>query len=146
MKHSLIFASLIATTAAAFAQTGAPSAPATTEQQGTGAEKKMERHHRGHDGRHRRPDAKKMSERQVSNLDTDKDGKVSRQEFLARQSEAFSKADTNSDGYVTSEELAARYEKHHADMHAKHDARNKTKRDGSGAASGSSDTTTPQGN
>lgn len=145
MKHSLIFASLIATTAAAFAQTSTPSAPMTTEQQGTGAEKQMDKHHRGHDGRHHRPDARKMSENQISRLDTDKDGKVSRQEFLARQSEAFSKADTNSDGYVTTEELAARHEKHHADMHAKRDARNKAKPNESGAASGSTDTTTSQG-
>ncbi|MFC7517974.1 hypothetical protein ACFQUU_23465 [Herbaspirillum sp. GCM10030257] len=144
MKHSLILASLLATTAAAYAQTGTPSTPSRTEQQGTGTEKQTGMHHRGHDGRHGRPDAKKMSENQVSTLDTDKDGKVSRQEFLARQSEAFSKADTNSDGYVTADELAARYEKHHADMHAKRDARNKAKPNESGAAPNSSDAATPQ--
>jgi Ca2+-binding EF-hand superfamily protein len=55
-----------------------------------------------------------MAERHVARLDTDKDGKVSRQEFLARQSEMFSKVDANSDGFVTPAEMTAQHEKRHA--------------------------------
>jgi Ca2+-binding EF-hand superfamily protein len=72
---------------------------------------------------HGRRDPQKMAERHITSLDTNKDGKVSRQEFLARQSQAFSKADANSDGFVTAEEMAAQYEKHRAEMAAHHEGR-----------------------
>jgi len=38
-------------------------------------------------------------------IDTDKDGKVSKAEFLKAQEDRFAKMDTDSDGYVTQEEF-----------------------------------------
>jgi hypothetical protein len=109
MKNMLLLAALLSAATASFAQTAAPAAPpATPEARQPGGP--------GHHARHAPPDARKMAERQVARLDTDKDGKVSLQEYLARQSEAFSKADANGDGFVTQEEMVARHEKHHAAM------------------------------
>jgi hypothetical protein len=119
MKKSLLLAALLSTSLAAIAQTAPPSAPASANGQAA----RTEGTDKAHQGTHGRRDAKKMTERHLAKLDTDKDGKVSRQEFLARQSEVFSKADANSDGFVTQEEMAAMHEKHHAEMSARRDAR-----------------------
>lgn len=119
MKKSLLLAVLASTAIAATAQTAPPPAPSSPGGQAASPEGA----NKPRNGMHGRPDARKMAEHHMAKLDTDKDGKVSRQEFLARQSEAFSKADTNSDGSVTPEEMAALHEKHHAEMTARREAR-----------------------
>jgi EF-hand domain pair len=42
-------------------------------------------------------------------IDADKDGKVTAEEFAAFRAAEFAKADTNSDGQISAEELAARH-------------------------------------
>lgn len=133
MKKSLLFASLFAAVLSAHAQSpsagGAAAPGASAAAPPAPAQEGGPRGPRGpgdkpHHGRHHgQMDAQKMVDHHIASFDTDKDGKVSRAEFLARQSEAFSKADGNSDGFVTKEELAAQHEKHHADMAAVRDAR-----------------------
>lgn len=145
MKNSLLVASLFAAavsvsvhaqspaTGGSGASAATPPAPGSAQQGGPrGSADKP--HHGRHHGQ---MDAQKMVDHHIASLDTDKDGKVSRQEFLARQSEAFSKADGNTDGFVTREELAAQHEKHHADMAAARDAR-RAARGGPNAAPGGS--------
>lgn len=140
MIKSLLVASLFAAALSAHAQSPAtgttgPSAatpPAPAAQQGGPRGPGDKPHHGRHHGQ---MDAQKMVDHHIASLDTDKDGKVSRAEFLARQSEAFSKADSNSDGFVTKEELAAQHEKHHGEMAAARDAR-RAARGGPAAAQG----------
>jgi hypothetical protein len=145
MKKSLLFASLFAAVLSAHAQSpsaggaGTPGAPAATPP--GPAPEGGPRGPRGpgdkpHHGRHGQMDAQKMVDQHIASFDTDKDGKVSRAEFLARQSEAFSKADSNSDGFVTKEELAAQHEKHHAEMAAVRDARRAARSGGPAGAPG----------
>lgn len=122
MKKSLLLAALLTAASAAFAQTASTPAPAPANSGAVSPESADKPRQDGH-GRHGRMDAKKMAEHHLAKLDTDKDGKVSRQEYLARQSEAFSKADANADGFVTPEEMAAQHEKHHAEMSAMREAR-----------------------
>jgi hypothetical protein len=117
MKNLLLIAALVTAATASIAQTAAPASPASSGAQSAAPDA----NHQGPHGRHGRPDPKKMADRHVARLDTDKDGKVSRQEYLARQSEAFSKADANGDGFVTPDEMAARHEKHRAAMSARRD-------------------------
>lgn len=43
--------------------------------------------------------------KQIERMDTDKDGKVSRDEWSAYYSEKFTEKDTDGDGFVTSKEM-----------------------------------------
>lgn len=120
MKKTLVFTLLLTAAAASMAQNApAPAAAPAPGQSATqdGAEKAPRGRH------HARPDAKQIAERHVAALDTDKDGKISRQEYLARQSEAFSKADANGDGFLTTEEMTAQREKRRTEAAARHEAR-----------------------
>ena len=49
--------------------------------------------------------------RGISQADTDNDGKVSRQEFLAQSEKRFDKMDTDSDGFLSKEEFSQAREK-----------------------------------
>lgn len=149
MKKSLLLAGLFAAAISAQAQNPAtgpsgasaatPPAPGSAQQGGPrGSADKP--HHGRHHGQ---MDAQKMVDNHIASLDTDKDGKVSRQEFLARQSEAFSKADGNADGYVTKEELAAQHDKHHAEMAAVRDARRAARGGGNAGPAGPAGATGP---
>ena len=50
-----------------------------------------------------------------SQMDTDKDGKVSQQEFLAFHQKRFEAMDANKDGYLTKEEAAAYWKQRRAE-------------------------------
>ena len=52
--------------------------------------------------------------------DTNGDGYISKEEWLARSSEAFAKIDTNHDGKISADESKANYEKRAA-KHAAHE-------------------------
>jgi hypothetical protein len=122
MKKSLLLAAILIAATTAFAQDATTASPAPANGQAVAPQGADKPRQGGHE-RHGRADAKTMAGRQLAKLDADKDGKVSRQEYLARQSEAFSKTDANADGFVTPEEMAAQHEKRHADMSAKREAR-----------------------
>ncbi len=53
-------------------------------------------------------------------LDTNKDGSLSQQEFMAASVMRFSKTDTNADGIITEEELIQRMMRRRAERMAKH--------------------------
>lgn len=55
-------------------------------------------------------------------VDTDKDGLISKAEFLAKHEEMFTKIDTNTDGSLSKEELDAGREKWKA-MRKEHEAK-----------------------
>lgn len=52
----------------------------------------------------------------MSHVDKDKDGKISKKEFMAREERRFAEIDKNNDGVLTKEEMKA----HHAVMRKKH--------------------------
>ncbi len=71
-------------------------------------------------------------DRFISELDTDKDGKISRSEFQAKGDTMFKEADANGDGYITKEELKAAHEKRREKWEARR-AEFKDKRDAKAA-------------
>ena len=48
----------------------------------------------------------------MSNLDTDKDGKISKREFIKHHKAKFDKKDLNNDGFIDKEEMRAMMKKH----------------------------------
>lgn len=46
----------------------------------------------------------------MKKVDTDKDGKISKPEFMAKADKHFTEADTNKDGFITAEEGKAAHE------------------------------------
>lgn len=59
-------------------------------------------------------------------MDTNGDGAVSKDEFLAKSSEHFAKLDTNGDGKVTQDEMKAKHE----EMRKKWEERKRSKAEG----------------
>lgn len=68
-------------------------------------------------------DPKAIARQQVELLDTNKDGKVSKDEFMARTIEAFKSLDGNKDGFVSEKEFAAHVEKRMQESAARSAAR-----------------------
>ncbi|UAK25334.1 EF-hand domain-containing protein [Sphingomonas nostoxanthinifaciens] len=66
---------------------------------------------------------KTREEKRFSRYDHDKDGNVSRDEFLAARHKAFAKLDTNSDGRLDFDEYAIKTTKRFADADADHDGK-----------------------
>ena len=60
----------------------------------------------------------------IKKADTNEDGKISRDEFLAHAEQRFAKMDTNGDGFVTAEEGKAAHKK----MRQEHKQRVKERR------------------
>ena len=65
---------------------------------------------------------KTREQKRFSRYDHDKDGKVSRDEFLAARRRAFAKLDLNGDGRLSFDEYAVKGEKRFADADGNHDA------------------------
>lgn len=104
MKKNLLLVSLLAVmSASAFAQTTpAPSKPTTAVSgvavpPGTKAAAPVRLG----------PDPDQMAKQQIARFDTNKDGKVSLDEFLKPAKDSFKRTDANNDGFVTAEELVA---------------------------------------
>ena len=64
---------------------------------------------------------KTREQKRFSRYDHDKDGKVSRDEFLAARRRAFAKLDVNNDGRLSFDEYAVKGEKRFADADGDHD-------------------------
>lgn len=64
-------------------------------------------HEGGHDGDHKGKKHEKMFEK----MDTDGDGKISKDEFMQKKEKYFSEMDANGDGFVTKEEKKEAREK-----------------------------------
>jgi len=60
-----------------------------------------------HHGKH----GEKRAEGMLKRLDTDKDGKVSKDEMLAHATQTFQKRDRNGDGFITADEMGRHHEK-----------------------------------
>lgn len=52
-------------------------------------------------------------------FDTDKDGRISKEEMRAGTDKVFAEADSNKDGFVSKEEMAAHHKSMHDQMHQK---------------------------
>ena len=65
---------------------------------------------------------KTREQKRFSRYDHDKDGKVTRDEFLAARRRAFAKLDLNGDGKLSFDEYAVKAEKRFADADGNHDA------------------------
>ena len=55
----------------------------------------------------------------MSKMDSDKDGKISKKEFLEYHEEKFKKKDLNNDGFIDADEIQKLMEKHKHDYHGK---------------------------
>lgn len=64
----------------------------------------------------KKPDEKPYKSRMFEENDTDKDGKVSKQEFLIGSEKRFAEIDTNKDGFLTMDEMKARRDEMRAKM------------------------------
>jgi len=49
----------------------------------------------------------------MEKVDTDKDGKISKAEFIASHEQRFVEADTDADGFLSQDEMKAKWEKMH---------------------------------
>ena len=67
----------------------------------TTSNEKPNRPNRPQKGQRKRPTFEKV----LADLDTDKDGKLSKEEAKGPLAKSFSKADTNEDGFITEEEF-----------------------------------------
>lgn len=63
-----------------------------------------------------RMDRKEHRQDRMGKVDTDKDGKVSKDEFLAAHAAQFDEMDTDGDGYLSPDERKAAWEKHRGKM------------------------------
>lgn len=52
-----------------------------------------------------------MPGKMLEKIDTDKDGKISKQEWQTHHEQHFTELDADKDGFVTKEEMKARHEK-----------------------------------
>lgn len=62
--------------------------------------------HHGHHGHHKSKCGSKCSKK-WEKMDTNKDGKVSKDEFMSGKQEKFAKMDVNKDGFITKEDREA---------------------------------------
>lgn len=113
MKNTLLVASLLAimsasamaqTAPAATAKPGAAPAAATTPAIAPSAPV------------HRLPDPEQMAKSQIARFDTNKDSKVSLEEFLKPANSNFKRIDLNNDGFVTASELVEANKRQMAEM------------------------------
>lgn len=65
---------------------------------------------------HKTKHKRKFAEHRLNKVDTNQDGKVDLNEYLAHAEQRFNKMDSNSDGYLTLEEG----QKNHKEMRRKH--------------------------
>lgn len=73
-------------------------------------------------GAHGGPDGRPGPEHFLNEVDTDKDGKVSKAEFTAKGESMFSESDANHDGYITPDEMKAAHEARKAKWKAMREA------------------------
>lgn len=81
-------------------------------------------------GPHHEPGSRAGGPDRIQQLDTNKDGKVTRQEARAAAVARFKALDTNKDGVVSQEEATKAREKQHARRAAEHFAKMDTNKDG----------------
>ena len=67
--------------------------------------------HYGHHGSHGDHHGKscKFEKNKWAEIDVDKDGKVSKEEFIKAKGDHFAKMDTNNDGFITDDEKNAHH-------------------------------------
>lgn len=112
IKKQLLLSASISTIAAIFASQSAIAQPATNSDMS----KPMPPFHQNDNRVEHEKMAKHHMEKMWKKIDTDGDGRISRQEALAKASEEFDKKDLNHDGYLTQDEI----KKSHHDMLKKH--------------------------
>ena len=76
-------------------------------------------------------DAKHTSKRET--LDTDKDGKISRAEYLARAAKRFEHVDSNNDGFLSKEEMRSMKKDHMQHMKRKKERMIEKRREATGS-------------